>query len=185
HPLAAPQHNAAVTPRGPPRQPLLESFVRLLRYDDGGIYQSADGDSDSPQRHHIERKAQKMERHEDRQHSERYGEDRDGRTRRVPEKQQDDRHDGERDLQQRGTQITYDAMNRLGAMIDRDNVNSGRKSGGDLQKLAFDQFDGTVHARALSHDDDPGDRFAAAVKVGHATPYLRTDGDSSHVLQAH
>ena len=164
--------------------PLLQFLVSLLDDHDGRIDQRAGRDGNASQRHHVEGHSHEVERHGHGQHGERNGEDGDGGAGRMPEEQQDDDHDGDDDLDERGTQRGHDPMDEIGAVVDGNHADAGRQSRGDLLQLGLDAIDEVHDVRALPHDDNSGDGFPLPVEIGHAAAHFRADGHAADILHA-
>ena len=146
--------------------------MSLFDNHDGSIYQLAECDGHSGQRHDVGTDTHHPERYERQQHRDRHSHDRDCRAGEVPQKDQDDQHYGDDDLDDRLFHCANRVVNELRPVIDRNDLHACRKSGLYLFDLGFNPVDHIKRVLAVPHDHNPGYDFARTIQVGEAAPQV-------------
>ena len=167
-------------PAGP--VPLLQFFVRLFDHHDGRVHQGADGNGDPPQGHDVGADPQETEGDEGQKNGHGNGDQGNQGAGDVPEKEQDHQGHGDHDLDNGGLQVVYGPEDQVGAVIDRDDLHSGRQAGLDLLDFGLHPIDDVQGVLPLPHDHDPGDHLPFPVQVGDPPPDIRPQGHLPDVL---
>ena len=158
--------------------------MSLFDHHDGSVHQLAERDGHSRQRHDIGADAHHAERNEREQHRDRHGDDRDGRAGEVPQKNQDDEHDRDQDLDDRLLHSADRLVDQLRTVVDGNELHPRRKPRLDLFDLGLHPVDYVQSVRAVAHDDDTGDDVARAIQIGDAAPQVGPHRHLANVLDA-
>ena len=177
-------HHLAAIPRAPGLLPKLQFLVGLFDHHNGRVNQLAEGDGHPGQRHDIGADAHHAEGDEGQQDRHRHGDDRNGRAGEVPEKDQDDEHHRDQDLDNGLLHGADGLVDQLRTVVDWNQLHARRKARLDLFDPGFHAADDVQSVGAVAHDDDAGDDVAVAVQVGDAAPQVRPHHHLAHVFDA-
>ena len=120
------------------------------------------------------------DQHADRQHQ-------DGDERAADMQQKDDADQGDNDafLGQRVFEGLDCAVNKIGPVIDRLDMNAFRQGRGDLGQLLLDAVDHMQRVLAVALQRDAAHRLALAVELGDAAALFGPELNARHLAQQH
>ena len=152
----------------------------VLRDDDAGVHEDADGDGDPTQRHDVRRDAEDFHQEERRQDRQRERQRHDQDRSKV--QQEDDVGEGhEEDFLDEGLPQGADGpRDQRRAVVERQDLHAGRQTARDLGELLLDTPDDLRRALAVSHRDDAADDFLALL-FQRAAPEFRPQRDGAEI----
>ncbi len=161
----------------------LHVLVDVLYHHDGAIHHGADGDGDTPQRHDVG--VDPLQVHHDKGGQNRDGQGDDhhqGRAQVEQEGQTDQHHHGEL-LHQLAGEVVDGALDKVGSIVDGDDLHPLRQAGFELGQASLDPVYGVLGILAVTHDDDAAHHFPFAVEFGDAASHLGAGDYIRHVTQ--
>ncbi len=102
----------------------------------------------------------------------------------MPQKNQDDEHYGDDDLDDGLLHCANHVVDQLRAVIDRNDFHARRKSGLNFFDLRFHAIDDIQRVLSVAHHHDAGDNFAFAIQIGKPAPQVGPHGNLADVLNA-
>src|SRR3954465_14765807 len=158
--------------------------MRLLDDHNGGVYQLAERDCDSGERHDVGTDSQQPKWNERCQHDRWHRHDGDSRAWEMPQEDQDDQYYGDDHLKNGDLQIADRTLDEFRTVINRNDLDAIRKARRDVGNLLLHAADHVHGVLAAPHDRKAPNPFSLAIQVGKTTPEFRPFHNLANILYA-
>ncbi|MNF46121.1 hypothetical protein D3C84_272750 [compost metagenome] len=161
----------------------LHVLVDVLDHHDSAIHHGADGDGDASQRHDVG--VDPLQVHHDKggQDGDGQGDDHHQGRAQVEQEGEANQHHHRELLQQLAGEIIDGALDKIGSVVDGDDLHPFRQAAFELCEPFLDPVYGVLGVLAETHDDDATDHFPFAVELGDAASTLGAGDHIRHVTQ--
>ena len=160
---------------------MLQLLVRLFHHDYGRVHHRPDGDGDSSQRHDVRAHADCVHGNEGHDHRDGNRQDRDDGAWDVPQENQNHKADDDQLFDQRVSQGVDRAVNEIRAVVCRHNLDTGWKTGLQVEKLRFHLPDHIPNILPVTDHDGSSRHLTFAIQFRNTPSHFRPEFDTCDV----